>query len=193
MLCYLCACFNLEREIFDTDFGDLLQQVLACLWISIDPCFRFDEQLAATTFHHVTEQGPWRSAEADQWDPPLELMPCQSNSLVDIIQLPGNIDLFLHHSFVLAICWRLERLWEMWSLLVNHLNGHAHGLRDDKNVGENDGGVNETSEALDRLQGQRRRYFWRSTAFEEVVSAFGLMIFWQVSTRCVCDQDRGSS
>jgi hypothetical protein len=25
------------------------------------------------------------------------------------------------------------------------------------------------------------------------VSAFGLMIFWQVSTRCVCDQDRGSS
>jgi hypothetical protein len=41
----------------------------------------------------------------------------------------------------------------MWSLLVNHLNSHAHSLWNDKDVRKYYGSVNEASEALNWLQG----------------------------------------
>jgi hypothetical protein len=73
-------------------------------------------------------------------------------------------------------------------LLVDHLHGHAHGLGDDQNVGENDGGIKETAEALNRLQRQGGGDLWASAALEEIAASLGLVVFGEVSAGCAESQ-----
>lgn len=139
--------------MFNANLGNLLEKVLACLRMSEYPSLCFDEELAAATLYHVAEKGPRRPAEANQWNTALQLVPGHGYGLVDIIQLLGNVNFLFHDCFILAVSWRRERLGEMRSLLVNHLNSHAHSLWNDKDVRKYYGGVNEASEALNWLQG----------------------------------------
>jgi hypothetical protein len=67
------------------------------------------------------------------------------------------------------------------ALLVHHLNLHAHGLRDDEDVGEDNGRVQQAGEALDRLQGQRRGDLGVAAALEEVAGALGFVVFGEVA------------
>jgi hypothetical protein len=73
-------------------------------------------------------------------------------------------------------------------LLVDHLHNHAHGLGDDQNVRENDGGIEETAEALNRLQRQGGCDFWASAALEEIAASLGLVVFGEVSAGCAASQ-----
>lgn len=115
------------------------------------PFLALDEELGATTLDHVAEQGPGSTAEANERHSALELLTGQGDGLVDVVQLLGDVHIPREHLGVLAIVGRLKGVWEVRALLVDHLNDHAHGLGDDKNVGEDDGGVKQAIEAVDGL------------------------------------------
>ena len=70
---------------------------------------------------------------------------------------------------------------ERGPLFGQHLHRHAHGLRDDEDVAEDDGGVDEVGVAVDRLEGQGGRNLRRAAAGEEVVRAFGVVVFGEVA------------
>jgi len=55
-------------------------------------------------------------------------------------------------------------------------------LRNDENIGEDDGGIDEAFVALDGLEGESGGDFGAAAAFEEVVLAFRLVVFWQVAS-----------
>jgi len=55
-------------------------------------------------------------------------------------------------------------------------------LRNDEDIGEDDGGIDESFVALNRLEGESGGDFGAAAAFEEVVLAFRLMVFRQVTS-----------
>jgi hypothetical protein len=55
-------------------------------------------------------------------------------------------------------------------------------LRDDEDVGEDDGGVDEAVIAVDGLKGEGRCDLGGAAAFKEVVGAFELVVFRKVAT-----------
>lgn len=78
----------------------------------------------------------------------------------------------------------------MRALAVDHDDLHAQRLRDDQDVAENDGSVDEADVALDGLQGQGRCDFGRAAAFEEVVAGFGFVVFGEVAA-CLAHYPHG--
>lgn len=166
------------------DIRNLGQQLLRLLRISVNPRLDLSKQLGATSLNHVTKQRPGRATEPNQGDLASELRPRQSNRIVHIAQLGADIDLALHHLLVLSIRGGLERVGEVRALLVDHLDGHAHGLRDDEDVGEDDGGVDEAGIAADGLESDFGGDFGIAAAFEEVSLALGLVVFREVAASC---------
>ena len=81
----------------------------------------------------------------------------------------------------MAVVGGLQRIGEMRTLLVDHLNDHAHSLGDDEDVGEDDGSIEQTGEALNRLQRQGRGDLGIATAFEEIAVAFGFVVLGEVA------------
>jgi hypothetical protein len=76
----------------------------------------------------------------------------------------------------------LERVGEVRTLLIHHLNFHAHGLGNDQNIREDDGGVEQTGVTLDGLESQGRGDLGVPAACEEISRALGLVVLGQVST-----------
>ena len=74
---------------------------------------------------------------------------------------------------------------EVWTLFVDHLDSHSHGLWDDENVREDNGCVDESFISFDGLQSQGASDLRRPTAFEEIMIALDFMVFWKVSSRFV--------
>lgn len=72
----------------------------------------------------------------------------------------------------------------MGALLVDHLDRHAHGLGDDEDVGEDDGGVDQAGVALNGLEGQGRGDLGVAADFKEVTPAFGFMVLGEVAAGC---------
>jgi hypothetical protein len=96
----------------------------------------------------------------------------------------GDVDAPREHLPVLLVVGRLERLGEVRALLVDHLDDHAHGLRDDEDVGEDDGRVDEALVPLDGLEGERRGHLGIAAALEEVPRALGFVVLREVSSSC---------
>lgn len=161
-----------------TDIGNLGQQLLRFLRILVDPSLHLSKQLRAAALNHVAEKRPRSTTEANQRHPARQLLPRKRNGLVDVVELGSDVDLAAENLFVLSIKRVLERVREVRSLLVHHLDLHAHGLGDDEDVGEDDGGVHQALEPLDRLQRQGGGDLGVSAALEEVARAFGFMILW---------------
>lgn len=161
-----------------TNIGNLGQQLLRFLRVLVNPSLDLSKQLRAAALNHVAEKRPRRTTEANQRHSARQLLPRQGNGLVDVVELSSHIDLSAENLFVLSVERVLERVREVRSLLVHHLDLHAHGLRDDEDVGEDDGGVQQALESLDRLQRQGGGDLGVSAAFEEVARAFGFMILW---------------
>jgi hypothetical protein len=67
------------------------------------------------------------------------------------------------------------------ALLVHHDDLHADGLRDDEDVGKDDGRVDEAVEPLDRLQRDGRRDLGRAAALKKVPLALRLVVLWQIA------------
>ncbi len=138
---YLSPGLDLEGEVINTDVGNLVQQLLGLLRILVDPRLALRKELGATSLDHVAEQGPGRTAEANQGNPASQLLPGERDGLVDVVQLVGDVDRSVEDGLVLAVGGRLQGVREVRALLVHHLDHHAHGLRDDEDVGEDDGGI----------------------------------------------------
>lgn len=165
---HLSSSLDLKGQMVYADISNLGQQLLRLLRVLVDPRLGLRKQLRAAALDHVAEERPGRAAEANQRHPAGQLLPRQRNRLVDVVELGGDVDRAAEHLLVLPVGRALQRVGEMGSLLVHHLDLHAHGLRDDQDVGEDDGGVQQACESLDGLQRQRRGNLGISAAFEEV-------------------------
>lgn len=184
---YLSTSNDLQREVFNTKLSNLLQQLLALLGILEDPGLDLLEHLGATTLNHVTEQSPGSAAEAVQRHAAIELLSGHGDGLVDVVQSLLDIDISFHDFLVLLVVRGHERVGEMGALLVDHNDLHAHGLRNDEDIGEDDGTINEAGVTINGLQSQGRGNLGRTTALEEVVGALGLVVLGQVATSLAHD------
>ena len=155
-----------------------------------NPRFRLYEQLRASALDHVAQQRPGGSAETNQWYTARQLLSCESNRLVYIVQRLFHIDLTFHHLLVLLVVGSLQWLWEMRALLVNHDYLHTHRLRNYKDVREYDRSINKASKPIDGLEGKRGGDFGRAAAFEEVILSFYFVVFGEVSSGFLrCEQE----
>lgn len=182
VLAHLGAGLDLQAEILDADLGRLLKEGLGLLGILVDPRLALLGQLGVAD--HVAEQGPRRTAEANQGDAARQLRPGQRNGLVDVVELLGDVDVLLEHLGVLAIRGGQQGFREVRALLVDHLDRHAQGLGDDEDVGEDDGGIDEAGEALNGLQGERRGHLGVPAALEEVALPLGLVVLGEIAASC---------
>lgn len=178
---YLGAGLDLQGEILDAELGDLLKQGLGLLGVGVDPRLDLLEDLAAAALDHVAKQGPRGAAEAKQRHATLQLLAGQGDGLVDVVELLGDVDVALHDLGVLAVGRGAQGVGEVRALLVDHLDGHAHGLGDDEDVGEDDGSVEEAGIALDGLQGQGGGDLGVAAALEEITAALGLVVLGEVA------------
>src|SRR5690606_24096951 len=102
----------------------------------------------------------------------------------DIVQFLLDVDSEVEHFVILAVAGVQQGTGEMWALLVNHLDGHTQGLGDDKDIGKDDGGIDETRVTLDGLQSERRGDLRVPTALEEVAASLGLVVLRQIAASC---------
>lgn len=158
-----------------------MQKRFGSIRIFVDPRLDFFENLTPTALDHITEQRPGRTTKANQRHSPRQLLPRQRNSLVDIFQLGRYVYIFLHDGFVLRVLWALQGRGKMRSLFVEHHNLHAHCLRDNEDIREDDGGIYESGEAFNGLEGEGGRNFGVATCFEEVVGSFDYVVFGEVA------------
>lgn len=168
--------------MFDANIRNLVQQLLRLLGVFVDPSLAVLEQLRATTFNHVAEQGPWRSAETNQRHSACQLLPCQGDTLVNVAQFLGNVNTAVHYLPILLVLWGSQRIGEVRSLAFQHFNNHAHGLGNDEDVGEDNGGVDEAGKPIDWLQGQGGSNFGIAAAFEKVTTIFDFMVFGKIAS-----------
>jgi hypothetical protein len=187
---YLSTSTDLQGKVFDTELGNLLEQLLALFGVLEDPSLDLLEHLGATSLDHVTEQGPGSATEAVQRHAATELLSGHCDGLVNVIQRLLDVDFSFHDFLVLLVVGGHERVGEVRSFLVDHDDLHTHGLRNDEDVGEDDGAINETFVTINRLQSQGRGNLGRTTALEEVVGAFGLVVFGQVAASLTHDPHR---
>lgn len=149
---YLSTGLHLKSQVVYTDISNLGQELLRLLRVLVDPCLDLGEKLGPAPLDHVAKERPRGAAEANQGNPASQLLPRQGDCLVDVVELGGNVHLSAEHLLVLPVRWALQRVGEMGTLLVHHLHLHAHGLGNDEDIGEDDGGVQQALEALDGLQ-----------------------------------------
>ena len=155
--------------------GESLQKLRGRLGKAIDPLFNLGKQLAPSAFDHVAEQRPGRATEANQWHPPLKSHSREGDCLIDVIEVLRKVHRAVHNPEIPSIR-RGQRGGEMRSLLIDHLHRHPHRLWDDQDIREDDGGIDESSIAIDGLQRQCACYLRCSTALEEVPLPFHLVI-----------------
>ena len=126
-----------DQEV-DAHVRDTLEEGLRLLWVLEQPRLRFLKRLAPSSFNHVREQRPWRAAEADEGDLAVESVPRLRDRLEDVSQLLLDIDLTMQLRDILGC---IEWVWKAGTRVHQHL--HAHRLRDDQDVAEYNGGVDE--------------------------------------------------
>lgn len=149
---HLSTGLHLKSQVVYTDISNLGQKLLRLLRVLVYPRLGLGEKLGAAALDHVAEERPRSAAETNQGNPAGQLLPRQGDCLVDVVELGGHVHLSAEHLLVLPVRGALQRVGEVRPLLVHHLHLHAHGLRDDEDVGEDDGGVQQALEALDGLQ-----------------------------------------
>ena len=151
-------------EKVDAYVCDAIKERLALLRILEQPRFGLLEGLGPTSLNHVREERPRRAAESDEWDLTAEPVPRTRDSSKDILK-------FLLHVDVLAqardVCRRIERSGEGGGGI--HEDLHAHGLRHDENVAEDDGGVDEARVPPYRLKRDLARKRRRPTYLKKLV------------------------
>lgn len=174
----------MQREIFHADLGNLLKQRLGLLGILVDPRLSLLEDLGTSPLDHVAKQRPGSAAEANQGNTTRQLLAGQRDGLVHVVQLLGDVDVPLHHLSVLSVLGGPEGIGEMGPFLVDHLDGHPHGLGDDQDIREDNGGIYEASESLNGLESQGGGDLGVPAAFEEVAGPFSFVVFREITASC---------
>jgi hypothetical protein len=174
--------------MFDTNISNLGQKLLCLFGVLVDPCLDLRKQLCASALDHITEQRPRGTTESNQRHLAIELLACQCDGIINVAELSSNIDILGENLAVLSVIGSLEWAGEVWALLVNHFDSHAHGLRNDQNIGKDDGGIDEACESADGLKGDFCCNFRVAAAFEKVSVALGFVVLGEVTASYQLDQ-----
>jgi hypothetical protein len=128
----------------------------------VGPCRVLDQQplglgerLRALPLHHVAHQGPRRAGEADERHASIQRSPRQPQRIEDVAEVALGQDV----AQAAEIVCRSQRLMKPGAHALVDRERHAHGLRDNQDVAEDDRRVD--AEPVHRLQrhldGQLRR------------------------------------
>ena len=121
------------------------------------------ERLAGAAFDHVRHERPRGATKADEGDAPGETGAREGDGVVHVLQpVADTVCVQLCH-----VCGDVERLREDGAGV--HEDLHAEGLRDDEDVGEDDGGINQAWIMIDGLEGDLCRELWVLAELEKVV------------------------
>lgn len=152
---HLSAGVDLADEEVNADICDASEKRLALLRVLKQPSFGLLQRLGPAALDHIREQGPRRAAKAEKRDLAAEPVPRARYGGKDVVE-------FLVHVNVLAqaddVCGRVEGSGEGRSGV--HEDLHAHGLRDDEDVTEDNRSVDEPEIApywLERDLARKRR------------------------------------
>lgn len=159
---------HLSNEVLCADLGDLAQDGFGVLRVVVSPLLDLLPSLATPTFHHIPKQRPRSRAEPNQRHLAVQRLAGQSNRREDVLELLKDVGLAVEDA-LLGVLDRFERVGEVRSYAAEHLDFHAHGLRDDEDVGEDDGGVEQARVATDGLHRELAGECWGATDGEEGV------------------------
>lgn len=148
---HLSTSLNLSDEILCANFGDALKNRLCVLRRLVRPRLCLLPCPASSTFNHVAEEGPRSGAEPNEGDFSLEAVPSLCDGGIDVLELLEDVGLAVEDA-LLSVLGALEGMGEVRTDAAEHLNLHAHRLGNDKDVGEDDAGVEEAFEAADGLE-----------------------------------------
>lgn len=136
--------------------------------MNVQPSFDLFPCLAPPALDHVPKERPRARTKPNQGDPPLQQSSRHRNRSKDIFQLLKDVRLAVQDP-LLGVLGVEKRFREMRAHPAEELHLHSHRLRDDKDVGEDDGGVEETVVPPDGLHREFGSEFGRTTNGEERV------------------------
>ena len=151
---YLCTGFHLADQERDACRRDALEEGLGLLWVLEQPRFRFLERLARAALDHVGHERPGGTAEADEGDAAREAVTCEGDGVEDVLE-PRRDAVCLE---ILHIFGDVEGFGEDGAGVHEYL--HTHGLGDDEDVREDDGGVDKVWIVVDGLEGDLGCELW---------------------------------
>lgn len=155
---------NLADEEVDADVCDAGEKSLALLRILEQPGLGLLQRLGPTPFDHVREQGPRCAAKTNERNLATEPMARASNGGKDVVELFVDVDVLAQTRDVLG---RIERRGKGWRGV--HVDLHAHRLRDDEDVTEDDRGVDEAMVSPYRLERDLTRKLGRPADLKKLV------------------------
>ena len=161
---HLSACVDLADEEVDADVCDTCKELLGLLRMLEQPRLGLLERFGPASFHHVREQRPRRAAEPDKRDLAGEPVPRSCDGSKDVAELLVHVDVLAQARDIRR---RVERGGERRRGI--HEDLHAHGLRDDKDVAEDDGGVEQARIPPDWLERDFAREGWRAADLKKLV------------------------
>ena len=128
-----------------------------------EPRFRFLEGLARSSLDHVRHERPGRTAETNERNAASEAFAGQGDGVVHILKpFFHTIGLQILHVFR-----DIERFREDGAGVHEYL--HAHGLRDDEDVREDNGSIDQVWITIDGLQCDLCCELWILAYLEELV------------------------
>ena len=151
---YLCTGFHLADQEIYACVRDELEECLGLGGVFEQPGFRLLERLVPAALDHVRHERPGGTAEADERDAAGEAGACQGDGVVHVLE-PFVYTVRLQ---ILHVFGDIERFREDGAGVHEHL--HAHGLGDDEDVGEDDGGIDKAWITIDGLQGDLCCELW---------------------------------
>jgi len=155
---------DLADEEVDADVRDAGEKSLALLWILEQPGLGLLQRLGSAPFDHVREQCPRCAAETDERNLAAEPVARASNGGKDVVELFVYVDVLAQTRDVLG---RIERRGK--GRCGVHVDLHAHRLRDDEDVTEDDRGVDEAKVSPYGLERDLARKLGRPADLEKLV------------------------
>lgn len=153
-----------DKEI-GTNIRNTPQQLMTRLGVLVQPALTLLKRLASPTFTHVRHQRPGGTAEPNQGHPSIQSLPGKRDRLKYISQLFLHIDI-LPETLDVIRC--NERIGKDRTARRFHEDFQAESLRDNKDVAEDDGGV-EAGVTVNRLESKGRCEGRGLAAFEKGV------------------------
>lgn len=156
---------NLADKEIGTNIRNTPQQLMTCLGVLVQPALALLKRLAPSTFTHVRHQRPRGTTEPNQGHSSIQPLPGKRDRLKYISQL------FLH-IYILPEALDVIRcdkwIWKDRTARRFHEDFQAESLRDNKDVAEDDGGV-EAGVTVNRLESKGRCEGRGLAAFEKGV------------------------
>lgn len=171
---HLSTSQHLADEQVGAHIGDLVEERAALLGPLVQPALALLERLATAALAHVRHEGPRRAAEADEGHTAVEALAGHGDGVEHVAEFLLHVDLV---GEAREVGGADEGLGKDGAARGLHHDLEAEGLRDDEDVAEDDGRVEERV-AVDGLESELGGEFGRLAALEEGVVFPDLEEFW---------------